>query len=180
MSTEQKLQAKIDFLMEEIRYRDNGNAAITFRQRLAYQCYYEKNGEFLYERLSDNLTWTPNTYDQEDIVFNCFTCKTPVIRDSETHDHSECDPNAEDNWYCPECPVPESEDEEEDEEEDEDEDHDICGMTGREFDRANPVKGCGVTIGEDDENIMIGNISFCEACAESETEFFRTYFPNIQ
>lgn len=113
MSTEQKLQAKIDFLMEEIRYRDNGNAAGARDQRLAYECYYEKNGEFLYERLSDNLTWTPNTYYQEDIVFNCFTCKIPVIRDSETHDHSKCDPNAEDNWYCPECPVPESEDEDE-------------------------------------------------------------------
>lgn len=44
-----------------------------------------------------------------DIVFYCFTCKNPVIRDSETHDHSKCDPNAEDNWYCPECPVPDSE-----------------------------------------------------------------------
>ena len=42
----------------------------------------------------------------------------------------------------------------------------ICGQTGREFDQENPVKGCGETIEEDDENVMIGNISYCLACAE--------------
>ena len=42
----------------------------------------------------------------------------------------------------------------------------ICGQTGREFDQENPVKGCGETIEEDDENVMIGNISYCLACYE--------------
>ena len=55
--------------------------------------------------------------EEDDVVFHCFTCKTPVIRDSETHDYSKCDPYAEDNWYCPECPVPDSEDEDEEVEE---------------------------------------------------------------
>ena len=45
----------------------------------------------------------------------------------------------------------------------------ICGQTGREFDQENPVKGCGETIEEDDENVMIGNISYCLACAEEDT-----------
>lgn len=49
---------------------------------------------------------------------------------------------------------------------DSDEDLDICGETGREFDLRNPVKGCGKTITDDDENIMIGNISFCCKCGE--------------
>ena len=42
----------------------------------------------------------------------------------------------------------------------------ICGQTGREFDQENPLKGCGETIEEDDENVMIGNISYCLACSE--------------
>ena len=46
------------------------------------------------------------------------------------------------------------------------EDLDICGETGREFDRDNSVKGCGKKITEDDENIMIGNISYCCECGE--------------
>ena len=45
-------------------------------------------------------------------------------------------------------------------------DADICGETGREFDRSNPLDGCGKYINDDDENIMIGNISFCAKCAE--------------
>jgi len=62
-----------------------------------------------------------NNSNMSSIVFNCFTCKTPVIRDSEAHDHSKCDPNAEDNWYCPECPVPEEDEDEEVESEEEEE-----------------------------------------------------------
>lgn len=50
---------------------------------------------------------------------------------------------------------------------DEDSDLDICGETGRDFDLKNPVKGCGKTITDDDENIMIGNISFCLECGEN-------------
>lgn len=50
---------------------------------------------------------------------------------------------------------------------DDDEDLDICGETGREFDIKNPVIGCGKTITDDDENIMIGNISFCACCGEN-------------
>ena len=42
----------------------------------------------------------------------------------------------------------------------------ICGQTGREFDQENPLKGCGETIEEDDENVMIGNISYCLGCYE--------------
>tara|TARA_R110000803_G_scaffold179085_1_gene241524 strand:+ start:292 stop:621 length:330 start_codon:yes stop_codon:yes gene_type:complete len=48
-----------------------------------------------------------------------------------------------------------------------DEDDDVCGKTGREFDLKNPVKGCGIKLRDYDENIMIGNISFCEKCANS-------------
>ena len=46
---------------------------------------------------------------------------------------------------------------------------DVCGQTGRYFDSRNPLNGCGKKIREDDgdENIMIGNISFCIECAES-------------
>ena len=49
------------------------------------------------------------------------------------------------------------------------EDDDVCGQTGRYFDSRNPLNGCGKKIREDDgdENIMIGNISFCIECAES-------------
>ena len=54
--------------------------------------------------------------------------------------------------------------------ESEDEDLDICGRTGREFDKENPHTGCGEYIGEDDENIMVGNISFCETCGEKALE----------
>lgn len=133
MTTEQKLQATIDFLMDEIRWRDNGNAAMTFRQRLAYQCYYEKNGNFLFERSSPKVCWVP------------------------------------DSWEPPTYSRIDIEEEDTDEEEEEEE-LDICGITGREFDQANPRMGCGVAIKEDDENIMIGNISFCEVCAEREIE----------
>ena len=49
-------------------------------------------------------------------------------------------------------------------------DADICGETGREFDRKNPVNGCGKYITDDDENIMIGNISFCAKCAENNLD----------
>ena len=49
-------------------------------------------------------------------------------------------------------------------------DADVCGQTGREFDRRNPVKGCGKYITDDDENIMIGNISFCAKCAENNLD----------
>ena len=52
----------------------------------------------------------------------------------------------------------------------EEEDIHICGETGREFDTENPVKGCGIKIGEDDDNIMFGNISYCIRCAEKEQE----------
>ena len=49
------------------------------------------------------------------------------------------------------------------------EDLDICGETGREFDCGQSrVKGCGKKITEDDENIMIGNISYCCECGEKE------------
>ena len=54
-----------------------------------------------------------------------------------------------------------------DEEEEDDEDIDVCGETGREFDLRNPVKGCGKKLPDECENIMIGNISFCEDCANS-------------
>lgn len=49
---------------------------------------------------------------------------------------------------------------------------DICGQTGREFDQENPLKGCGETIEEDDENIMIGNISYCCRCAETSVYLY--------
>lgn len=42
----------------------------------------------------------------KDVVFNCFTCGIPVIRDSEAHNHSKFDEQNEDNWYCPYCPTP--------------------------------------------------------------------------
>ena len=58
--------------------------------------------------------------------------------------------------------------EEEEEEEDEEEELHICGKTGREFDMRNQVKGCGEII--DDDNIMIGNISFCLKCGEEALE----------
>ena len=65
MTTEQKLQAMIDFLFEEIRFRDNyGEDGLTPRQRLAYQCYYGRAGEFLYDS-RDKLTWTPTTYYED-------------------------------------------------------------------------------------------------------------------
>ena len=60
-------------------------------------------------------------------------------------------------------------DEDEDTEE-EDEDLDNCGVTGREFDKENPVEGCGKKITEDDENIMLGNISYCGECGEKGME----------
>ena len=54
------------------------------------------------------------------------------------------------------------------EDEEDDEDIDVCGETGREFDLRNPVKGCGKKLPDGlVENIMIGNISFCEDCAYS-------------
>lgn len=49
-------------------------------------------------------------------------------------------------------------------------DANICGETGRELDAGNPVKGCGKYITDDDENIMIGNISFCVKCAEGSLD----------
>lgn len=52
----------------------------------------------------------------------------------------------------------------------EEEELDICGETGREFDIKNQVKGCGKKITEEDENIMIGNISYCCECGENEPE----------
>ena len=72
------------------------------------------------------------------------------------------------DWDKPPMWYPDAEEEDTDEEEDSDEEEelDICGETGREFDRENPVKGCGKKITEDDENIMIGNISFCGGCGE--------------
>ena len=40
----------------------------------------------------------------KDVVFNCFTCGIPVIRDSEAHKHSKFD---ELNYrWCPDCPTP--------------------------------------------------------------------------
>ena len=49
-----------------------------------------------------------------------------------------------------------------------DEEH-ICGETGREFDQEmDPLKGCGETIEFDDENVMIGNISYCLSCSEKK------------
>lgn len=86
-----------------------------------------------------------------DIVFSCYNCDKYVIRDSVEHDHSKCDETGE-IWFCDECDVQEL---------------DICGETGREFDRRNPVEGCGKILGDDDENIMIGNISFCIQCGEN-------------
>ena len=62
-------------------------------------------------------TTTQNMSSTTDVAFHCYTCQVAVIRDSETHDYSKCDPYAEDNWYCPECPVPDSEDEDEEVEE---------------------------------------------------------------
>ena len=54
-----------------------------------------------------------------------------------------------------------------DDDDSDDDDDDICGETGREFDLKNPVIGCGKKITDDDENIMIGNISFCGKCGTS-------------
>lgn len=62
--------------------------------------------------------WEESETDDEevaDIAFICFTCKKHIIRNSEDHDHSKCDPYEEDNWYCPYCPVPSSDDESDDE-----------------------------------------------------------------
>ena len=47
---------------------------------------------------------------------------------------------------------------------------DICGETGREFDKGNPLKGCGKKITEDDENVMIDNISYCLSCVENSED----------
>jgi len=60
----------------------------------------------------------PEPEPEPEIAFNCFTCKKPIIRNSEDHDHSKCDPYEEDNWYCPHCPVPASDDEDSDDESD--------------------------------------------------------------
>ena len=37
------------------------------------------------------------------IAFDCHTCGRGIVRDSEEHDHSACDEDNEDNWYCCEC-----------------------------------------------------------------------------
>ena len=37
------------------------------------------------------------------IAFDCHTCGRGIVRDSEEHDHSCCDEDNEDNWYCCEC-----------------------------------------------------------------------------
>ena len=66
------------------------------------------------------------------------------------------------------CDCPEFDEDEDTEEEDEDLDN--CGVTGREFDKENPVEGCGKKITEDDENIMLGNISYCGECGEKGME----------
>lgn len=50
----------------------------------------------------------------------------------------------------------------------EEEDFDICGETGRECDEHNPLKGCGCVITDDDENLMNGNVSFCQHCYKPE------------
>jgi len=89
-----------------------------------------------------------------DIAFICFTCKKHIIRNSEDHDHSKCDPYEEDNWYCPSCPVPDSDDEDED---------DMCV--------AHPPYycdgGCGKKVGEGHEDDCK---RVCEDCDESDDE----------
>jgi len=73
-------------------------------------------------------------------------------------------PFGQGNRNCSDCSTDEDED-------DEDlEDLDTCGETGREFDKENPVEGCGKKIREDDENIMLGNISYCGECGEKGME----------
>ena len=67
-------------------------------------------------------------------------------------------PFGQGNRNCSDCP---------EFDEDEEEDLDTCGETGRKFDIENPVKGCGIKITEDDENIMLGNISYCYSCGEA-------------
>ena len=41
--------------------------------------------------------------EDEQIAFDCHTCGRGVVRDSEEHDHSGCDQDNDDNWYCRKC-----------------------------------------------------------------------------
>ena len=89
------------------------------------QCYdddphfYHKDYGKLWEvkcNNCDNVNWeeerpkNPKGYRCDDcgiadeqIAFDCHTCGRGVVRDSEEHDHSGCDQDNDDNWYCRKC-----------------------------------------------------------------------------
>jgi RNase P subunit RPR2 len=58
-----------------------------------------KEGTFC--RCKDTPLEEHGVAEQDDIVFNCFKCDTPIIRNSNEHDESRCE--EDDNWYCPDC-----------------------------------------------------------------------------
>lgn len=87
----------------------------------------------------------PKKTTEEEV--RCAKCNIPLVED---------DINSGDGQNCEDCGY------------EEDEEQHICGETGREFDMRNPIEGCGKII--DDENIMIGNISFCLKCGEEAQE----------
>ena len=78
--------------------------------------------------------------------------------------------NNQNDWaeYTPAVDVTPTPDSDSDSDSDSCNEPDVCGQTGREFDLRNPVQGCGINIYEmyGDENIMIGNISYCLKCGE--------------
>ena len=121
----------------------------------------------------DQMTYDASKAEEEDEFNEVCDCGTKMsnekLTEEEYDEHEdrevgikyikgECGEDTE-AWYCKEH------------REEEVEDLDICGETGREFDCGQSrVKGCGKKITEDDENIMIGNISYCCECGEKEEE----------
>jgi hypothetical protein len=81
-------------------------------------CGNNPSDESIFNGLCDDCRDEEDVEEEVDIVFNCESCKKPIVRDSFEHDHSKFHEDDEDKWYCVDCPLP---DEDEDEESDEDE-----------------------------------------------------------
>ena len=55
----------------------------------------------------DDELYRLRTELEETIAFRCVDCNKVIIVNSRDHDESKCDDN--DNWYCPDCEIPEVE-----------------------------------------------------------------------
>ena len=185
MEQHTKIEDKVESLLNQLVFPDEmivkmSKALSPKKKKIKFNIKkVEEEEEDIREKIS---LWLSNSDCDDD--FNTFVyflvdeCGVVLKQEEEEEEYCECSfPSFIINdgiQSCSKCSktdhyksgvVADHSDEEEVEEE-----LDICGETGRKFDEGNPLKGCGKKITEDDENLMIGNISYCLSCVENSEE----------